>query len=116
MRFTSNYNPQSDPTERANRQVLEVLRAAVATVVQFDEWDEVLPHVTFGLNTHLSTVTKVSPFEFAHWFLARVPLTMGLTERQDFDAVSLIERMEKRHKTVSDHMTVSQVRLGRSLD
>jgi len=46
LRFTSSYNPQSDPAERANRQVLEALRAAVATVVQYDEWDEALPHVT----------------------------------------------------------------------
>ena len=53
MRFTSSYNPESDQAERANRQVLEALRAAVATVVQYDEWDEALPHVTFGLNTHV---------------------------------------------------------------
>jgi hypothetical protein len=120
LRFTSSYNPQSDPAERANRQVLEALRAAVATVVQYDEWDEALPHVTFGLNTHMSTATKVSPFEFAHGFPARVPLTMGLAERQEFDddtqAVSLIERMENRHKAASDHMAASQVRLGHLLE
>jgi len=120
LRFTSSYNPQSDPAERANRQVLEVLRAAVATVVQYDEWDETLPHVTFGLNTHVSTATKVSPFEFAHGFPASVPLTMGLAERQEIDddaqAVSLIERMENRHKAASDHIAVSQVRLGHLLE
>ena len=47
--FTSSNNPQSEPAEQANRQVLEALRAAVATVVQYDEWDVALPHVTFGL-------------------------------------------------------------------
>ena len=73
LRFTSSYNPQSDPAERANRQVLETLRTAVDTVVQYDEWDEALPHVTFGLNTHMSTATKVSPFELADGFPARVP-------------------------------------------
>jgi len=36
-----------------------------------------LPHITFGLNTHISTTTKLSPFEFAHGFPARVPLTFG---------------------------------------
>ena len=54
LHFTSSYNPQSDPAERANRQVLEALRAAVATVVQYDEWDAALPHITFGLNSHVS--------------------------------------------------------------
>jgi len=37
LKFTSSYDPQSDPEERANQQVLEGLRAAVATVVQYDE-------------------------------------------------------------------------------
>jgi len=70
FRFTSSYNPQSDPAELANRQVFEAFRAAVATVVQYNEWDAALPHVTFGLNMHVSTATKVSPFEFAHGFPA----------------------------------------------
>ena len=80
LRFTSRYNPQSDPTERVNQQVLEALRAAVATVSQYDEWDDALPHVTFGLNTHMSAATKVRPFEFAHGFCARVPLTLELPD------------------------------------
>jgi len=107
LRFTSIYNPESDLAERANRQVLEALRAAVATVVQYDEWDEALPHVTLGLNTHVNTVTKVSPFEVAHRFQARVPLTMGLVERQEFDddtqTVSLISafRIDTRQPPIT---------------
>ena len=58
--------------------VLEALRAAVAAVVQYDKWDEALPHDTFGLNTHVNTATKVSPFEFAHGFPAQVPHGNGL--------------------------------------
>jgi len=120
LRFTSGYNPQSDPAERANRQVLEAFRAAVAIVVQYDEWDEALPRVTFGLNMHVSTATKVSPFEFAHSFPARVPLTMGLSERQEYsddeEAVSLVQRVENRYKATSDHMAASQVRLGHLLE
>ena len=83
LRCTSSYNPQSDPVDRANCQtrILEALRVAVATVVQYNEWDEALPHVTFGLNTHVSSATKVSPFEFAHGFETRVPLTLGLAEK-----------------------------------
>jgi len=63
---TSAYNPQADPAERANRQVLEALRAAVATVVAFDQWDVALPQICFGLNTHVSSGTGTSPFELAH--------------------------------------------------
>jgi len=56
-KFTFSYNPQSDPAERANQQVLESLRAAVVTVVQYDEcqWDLALPHIIFGLNSQISS-------------------------------------------------------------
>ena len=57
LKFTSSYHPQADPAERANRQVMEVLRTAVATVAQYDKWDLALPHITFGLNTQVSTAT-----------------------------------------------------------
>ena len=89
-------------------------------MVQYDEWDAALPHVTFGLNTHVSTATRVSPFEFAHGFPARVPLTVSLSAPQDnaedAEAVSFVERMENRHKATSDHMAASQVRLGHLLE
>ena len=57
LKFTFSYNPQSDPAERANQQVLEGLRAVVATAVQYDEcqWDLALPHIIFGLNSQISS-------------------------------------------------------------
>ena len=121
LRFTSSYNPQSDPAERANRQVLEALRAAVATVVQYDEWDLALPHITFGLNNHVSAATQVSPFEFAHGFPARVPLTLGVSDTTedgpvDQDALDLAQTVMNRHKAASDAMAAAQVKLGQLLE
>jgi hypothetical protein len=75
---TSTYNPQADPAERTNLQVLEALRSVVSSVTDFDQWDQPLPHLCFGLNTHPSSVTNTSPFELAHGFPARVPLTLDL--------------------------------------
>ena len=80
LRFTSRNNPQADPAERANRQVLEALRVAVTTVVQYDEFDRALPHITFGINNQISTATNVSPFEFVHGFTACTPLTLGVID------------------------------------
>jgi len=37
LEFTSSYHPQADPAQRANRQVMEALRASVATVAQYNE-------------------------------------------------------------------------------
>ena len=97
LKFTSSYNPQSDLAERANQQVLEGLQATVALVVQYDKWDLSLPHITFGLNSHVSAATGVSPFEFAHGFSPRVPLTMGLDdtvlEEQPQEAIDLAQQV-----------------------
>jgi len=82
---------------------MEALRAAVATVAQYDEWDLALPHIMFGLNTHVST-TKVSPFEFAHGFQVQVPLTFGQPSAQappgevlDMGTAAISKRMKMRH-------------------
>ena len=53
LSFTSSYNPQSDPAERANRQVLEALREADSSVCHYDDWDDALPHLCFVLNNHV---------------------------------------------------------------
>ena len=119
LKFTSSYNPQLDPAERANRQVLEALRAAVATVVQYDEWDAALPHITFSLNSHVSAATKVSPFEFAYGFPPPVPLTASLSKPRlgpkDKGATALARRVRARHQVASDSMAAAQVRLGKLL-
>jgi len=125
LKFTSTYHPQADPAERANRQVMEVmeaLRAAVAIVAQYDEWDLVLPHITFGLNTHVSTTTKLSPLEFAHGFPARVPFTFGQPSPQappgetlNIGAAAIANRMKMCHWAAADHMAAAQARLGHVL-
>ena len=116
---TSAYNPQADPAERANRQVLEALRAAVASVTDFDQWDQALPHLCFGLNTHPSSATNTSPFELAHGFPARVPLTLDLAEHArlsgDRAAADYALVVHNRHQAAADSVAAAQVRLGRMM-
>jgi hypothetical protein len=87
----------------------------VTTVVQYDEWDLALPHITFGLNSHISAATGVSPFEFAHGFSPRVPLTMGLdttvSEEQPQEAIELAQQVATRRLAATDSMAAGQVRL-----
>ena len=127
--FTSSYHPQANPAERANCQVLEALRAAVTTGVQYHEWDRGLPHITFGLNNHISTATRTSPFEFAHGFTAHTQSTLWLTDhrplpvdmksskcRQDYDhAKDMAREVLHRHQAAADHMAAAQVRLEQML-
>ena len=117
---TSAYNPQADPAERANRQVLEALRAAVSSVTDFDQWDQALPHLCFGLNTHPSSATNTSPFELAHGFPARVPLTLDLAAHAGLTgergAADYAPAVHNRHRAAADNVAAAQVRLARLLD
>ena len=121
LRFTSSYNPQSDPAERANRQVLEALRAAVSTVAHYDQWDAALPHICFGLNSHVSSATKTSAFELAYGFEPRVPLNLGLpaavtASSYDAPAADFALQLQNRHQAAADQVAAAQARLGRVLD
>jgi len=71
----------------------------------------------------------MSPFEFAHGFTARTPLTLGLPDdrhllvdmktskcRQDYDhAKDMARKVLHRHQAAADHMAAAQVRLGQML-
>jgi len=121
LRFTSSYNPQSDPAERANRQVLEVLRAAVSTVAHYDQSDAALPHICFGLNSHVSSATKTSAFELAYGFEPRVPLNVGLpaavtAPSAEASAANFALQLQNRHQAAADQVAAAQARLGRVLD
>ena len=120
-KFTSSYNPQSDPAERANRQLLEALRVAVSTVAHYNQWDTALPHICCGLNSHVSSVTKTSAFELAYGFAQRVPLNLGLptavtTPSYHMLAADLALQIQNRHQSAADQAAAAQARLGRLLD
>ena len=69
-----------------------------------------LPHITFGLNNNVSAATQVSPFEFAHGFPVRVPLTLGVSDALvdgPVDAQDLVQRVMNRHKAASDAMAAA---------
>jgi hypothetical protein len=118
--FTTTYNPQVDPAERVNRQVLETLCGVVASVTSYDEWDEALPHLCFGLNTHVSSATGVSPFELAHGFPARVPHTFGVSSRlqptSDPGADDFVLHIQNRFRAATDNVTAAQTRIEMQLD
>lgn len=117
---TSAYNPQSDPAERANRQVLEALRAAVESVTRFEDWDKALPHLCFGLNNSVSSATGVSPFELAHGFPARTPLNLAVDtspaeKSARCEAAEYALQIQNRLRSAADQSAAAAVRLGRLL-
>jgi hypothetical protein len=119
LKFTSSYNPQSDPAERASRQVLEAIRDAVSLVVHYDEWNTALPEICFSLNSQIPSATGTCPFQLAHDFPARIPLTVGLMLGEpgvDKQAAALWESVQARFQAVADHAAAAQVCLGHLLE
>ena len=116
---TAAWNPQADPAERANRQVQEAMRAAVTTVGSYDEWDKALPHICFGLNTQVSSVTGISPFELLHGFAARTPISLGSSSvnggKQERAAYDMALENANRYKAAADRAAAEQARVGRIL-
>jgi hypothetical protein len=92
----------------------------LSSVTDFDQWDQALPHLCFGLNTHPSSVTNASPFELAHGFPGRVPLTLDLDAHAqltgDRGAADYALAVHNRHQAAADNVAAAQVRLGRLLD
>ena len=118
---TSAYDPQADPAERENRQVLEALRAAVTIVVAFDQWDLALLQICCGLNTSISSATGTSPFELAHGFPARESLNLDVMEDVAAAAAGRIGAdfalaVQNRLGAEADHVVAAGVRLGRLLE
>ena len=118
IKCTAAYNPQANPTERANRQVLEALRTSVETVTAFEDWDLALPQLCFQLNNSVSSATGMSPFELAHGFPARTPLNIDVasTDRpsaEDRAACDFVLRVRNRLKAAADGVAAAGVKLGR---
>ena len=66
---------------------------------------------------HPSSATHVSPFELAHGFPARVPLTLDLAAHArltgDREAADYALVVHNRHRAAADNVAAAQVRLGR---
>ena len=79
-----------------------------------------LPHLCFGLNTHVSSVTDVSPYELTHGFPTKVPHTFGITSRlkasSDMESDDFALRVQNRFRTAGDNVATAQPRIGIQLD
>jgi transposase InsO family protein len=106
--WTPAYHPQSNPVERAHRDLKAGLRAALETVGG-DEWDECLPQVLFAFRTSPARGTGISPF---HALFGRHPnVPLGLLEapprmgRPLADYVSdLQQRVEAVHRWARENL------------
>jgi hypothetical protein len=71
--WTPTYHPQSNPVERAHRDLKAGLRAALKTVGG-QEWDLCLPQILFAFRCAPARGTGLSPFETLFGRLPNIPI------------------------------------------
>jgi transposase InsO family protein len=71
--WTPTYHPQSNPVERAHRDLKAGLRAALETVGG-QEWDLCLPQILFAFRCAPARGTGLSPFETLFGRLPNIPI------------------------------------------
>ena len=62
---TSPYHPQSDPTERYNRTILQSLRTLLIRK-KHSEWIEEIPKIQFAINSTINESTGQTPFKIVY--------------------------------------------------
>ncbi len=77
LKYTPVYHPQSNPTERTNRDL--VTKLAIFTQEQ-QRWDEQLEQILFSMRTADSETTKYSPAYLLYGFHPRHPIANWLEE------------------------------------
>jgi len=95
--FTPPYHPQSNPVERAHRDLKAGLRAMMEECSSQD-WEEVLPQVLFAFRIAPTRTTGHSPFEALFGRDPRVPLT------------PLVPEPEREKRSLPYHQYVEKLR------
>lgn len=99
--FTPPYHPQSNPVERAHRDLKSGLRAALIEIGH-EQWDEVLPQVLFAFRIASARGTGFSPFELLFGRSPNVPLGAIEPPPEGKRPVGpYVERLRKRIKDVN---------------
>lgn len=116
---TPAYHPQSNPVERAHRDLKTGLRAALG-VIGGTEWDECLPQILFAFRIAPARGTGVSPFVAMFGRDPNIPLgVMAPDADQAAEAGpsyvdALWKRMERVHRWVRTNLAREVCRQQRS--
>jgi hypothetical protein len=97
--WTPAYHPQSNPVERAHRDLKAGLRAALETVGG-QEWDQCLPQILFAFRCTPSRGTGLTPFEVLFGRQPNIPI--GAVEPAPSEGRPLVEYVAKLKGRILD--------------
>jgi len=106
---TPAYHPQSNPVERAHRDLKSGLRAALEEV-EHEEWDEILPDVLFAFRMCPARGTGLSPFKVLFGKDPALPTSYITTpEKVETPIIPYVDnlrrRMTKVHQYAREHLS-----------
>lgn len=62
LNFTANYHPQANPTEAANKTIMNAVRAYIKDHKSHRKWDENVQQLACAMNSAVHTSTKMTPY------------------------------------------------------
>ena len=112
LKFSTVFHPQSDSqTEVVNRSLGNLLRCLVGD--HQGTWELILSHTQFAYNNSVNRSTGLSPHEIVYGHKPRAPIDlipMSPLQRASESAESFACRMSDLHKSISNQITISNVK------
>jgi len=81
--YTSPYHPQSNHTERKNKDIKAYIRKYISN--KHNRWDENLESMCFSINNSKINSTGYTPFEIIHGRKVRMPFDLQKVATEDMD-------------------------------
>lgn len=102
--LTANYHAQANPTEAANKTILNAIRSYIANEKAHKRWDEHIVEITFALNSALHSSTKMTP----HQLIFGKTLAINGKEHGQLHRESADDEEKRNEKRAAIHRKVME--------